>query len=227
MQEVTVAADGQVRLRMELEDGRVLEEAWERLARVPRFGPRRPPQITPALAGTAHAAQGRTSAAAVLYVGSSAEARETYVGLTRHRQEAQVVVEQDRLDALCRQRQADARLAPTEAMLLERLFAESGRYREKANVSDYVVDRPAFVRSGVIDLREPEIGLGIGRAIAAAKALANALRQVEFMPWREELFSRLLVWRNGVEHARLHSERPRPSSAVAPELRARDVSPER
>ncbi|MDX7070368.1 hypothetical protein SJZ94_24670, partial [Escherichia coli] len=80
-------------------------------ARAPRFGSRRPPRITPALAGTAHAAQGRTSAAAVLYVGSSADARETYVGLTRHRQEAQVVVERDRLDALCRQRQADARLA--------------------------------------------------------------------------------------------------------------------
>ena len=30
-----------------------LEEVWERLARAPRFGPNRPPRITPALAGTA------------------------------------------------------------------------------------------------------------------------------------------------------------------------------
>lgn len=224
---VTVAADGQVRVSLELEDGRVLDEVWERLARAPRFGPRRPPRITPALAGTAHAAQGRTSTAAVLYVGSSADARETYVGLTRHRQEARVVVERDRLDALCRQRQADARLAPTEPALLERLFAEAGRYREKANVAEFVADRPAFVRTGVVDLREPEIGLGIRRAIAAAKALARALRQVDVMLWRGELFSRLLAWRHDAERARPQMKRMPPSHADMPEPRMRDVSPER
>ncbi|MGF3027767.1 hypothetical protein ACQVP2_33850 [Methylobacterium aquaticum] len=224
---VTVAADGQVLLRLELEDGRVLEEAWERLARTPRFGPRRLPRITPALAGTAHAAQGRTSAAAVLYVGSSAEARETYVGLTRHRHEARVVVERDRLDALCRQRQADARLAPTEPMLLERLFVEAGRYREKANVSDYVADRPAFVRTGVVDLREPEIGLRIGRAIAAARSLAQALRQVDLVPRRGELFSRLLAWRHDAERAWLRSERISPNRTRDSESQTRDVSPDR
>jgi hypothetical protein len=224
---VTVAADGQVRVSLELEDGRVLDEVWERLARAPRFGPRRPPRITPALAGTAHSAQGRTSTAAVLYVGSAADARETYVGLTRHQQEARVVVERDRLDALCRQRQADARLAPTEAVLLERLFAEASRYREKANVADFVADRLAFVRSGVVDLREPEIGLGIGRAIAAARALAHALRQVDLMPRRGELFSRLVAWRHGAQRARLRSEGSRPSPAIVLEPQARDVSPER
>jgi conjugative relaxase-like TrwC/TraI family protein len=224
---VTVAADGQVRVSLELEDGRVLDEVWERLARAPRFGPRRPPRITPALAGTAHAAQGRTSTAAVLYVGNSADARETYVGLTRHRQEARVVVERDRLDALCRQRQADARLAPTEPALLERLFAEAGRYREKANVAEFVADRPAFVRTGVVDLREPEIGLGIRRAIAAAKALARALRQVDVMLWRGELFSRLLAWRHDAERARPQMKRMPPSHADMPKPRMRDVSPER
>ncbi|TGD95168.1 MobF family relaxase [Methylobacterium nonmethylotrophicum] len=224
---VMVAADGQVRLRLKLEDGRILEEVWEQLARAPRFGSRRPPRITPALAGTAHAAQGRTSAAAVLYVGSSADARETYVGLTRHRQEAQVVVERDRLDALCRQRQADARLAPTESMLLERLFAEAGRYREKANVSDYVADRLAFVRTGVIDLREPEIGLRVGRAIAAAKALAHALRRIDLMPWRGELFPRLLAWRHHPQRVQPELERAPTNPAFAREARARDVSPER
>lgn len=137
-----------------------------------------------------------------------------------------MVVERDRLDALCRQRQADARLAPTESMLLERLFAEAGRYREKANVSDYVADRLAFVRTGVIDLREPEIGLGVGRTIAAAKALANALRQVEFMPWPGELFSRLSAWRHA-ERARLHSERTSLNRARDLELQTRDVSPDR
>jgi conjugative relaxase-like TrwC/TraI family protein len=224
---VTVAADGQVRVRLELEDGRVLEEVWERLARAPRFGPRRLPRITPALAGTAHAAQGRTSAAAVLYVGSSAEARETYVGLTRHRHEARVVVERDRLDALCRQRQADARLAPTASVLLERLFAEASRYREKANVADFVADRLAFVRSGVVDLREPEIGLGIGRAITAARVLACALRQVDLTPRRDELFSRLLAWRHDAERARHQMKRMPPSRADIPVPRTRDVSPER
>ncbi len=202
VQGVIIAADGQVRLRLELEDGRVLEEAWERLARAPRFGPRRLPQITPALAGTAHSAQGRTSAAAVMYLGSSADARETYVGLTRHRHEARVVVERDRLDALCRQRQADARLAPTEPVLLERLFSEAGRYREKTNVVEFVTDRPAFVRSGVVDLREPEIGLGIGRAIAAAKALVRALRWVEAAPPRWPLLPLLLSWQREIRQRR-------------------------
>jgi conjugative relaxase-like TrwC/TraI family protein len=224
---ITREADGTVRLRLELEDGRVLEEAWERLARTPRFGPHRPPRIVPALAGTAHAAQGRTSAAAVLYVGSAPDAREVYVGLTRHRREARVVVERERLDALCRQRQADARLVPTGLMLLERLFAEAGRYREKANVADFVTDRLGFVRTGVVDVSEPEAGLGIGRAVAAARSLARALRQLDLAQPRWRLLSLLLTWRHGLERSRPQPERMPLSRAAVRGSQSRDLSPER
>lgn len=219
---VTVEADGRVRLRLELEDGRVLDEAWEQLARAPRFGPRRPPRIVPALAGTAYAAQGRTSAAAVLYAGGAPDAREVYVGLTRHRREARVVVEAERLEALCQQRQADARTVPTRTALLERLFTEAGRYREKANVVDHVADRPRFVRTGVVDLEQPEVGLGIGRAVAASRALARLLRQLELVPPRWPLVSRLLAWRHEAQRSR-----PSPGRAAVHPPWDREVSPER
>ena len=43
--------------------------------------------------------KGARSPEAVLYVGSATDAREVYVGLTRHRADATVVVERDRLEA--------------------------------------------------------------------------------------------------------------------------------
>lgn len=177
---VEVAPDGAVRVRLELEDGRVFDAAWDQLAREPRFGRKpNPPRITPALAGTAHAAQGRTCSATVQYVGSATDAREVYVSLTRHRHEARVVVERGRIDAMCRQRQSDPRVPATDTGVLERLFTEAGRYREKANAADYAVDRAAFVRTGVLELAEPPVGLGVGRAMAAARALARVLRELD------------------------------------------------
>ena len=182
--------DGSARLQLQLEDGRVLDEPWQRLSREPRFG-RKPtqPKIVHSYAGTAYAAQGRTSAAALLYVAHGTDAREVYVGLTRHRHDARVVIERDRLDAQCRQRQADPRLPATDTMVLERVFREARSYREKANVVDYAVDRVGFVRDGVLAIRERVEGLDVGRAIRAARA------------WREALtwlgFDRLIVpaWR--------------------------------
>nr|NKR04291.1 AAA family ATPase [Escherichia coli] len=93
---ITVEPEGGARLRLALEDGRALEVAWSDLAQQPRFGRKRSqPRIVHAYAGTAYAAQGRTSSAAVMYVGAATDAREIYVGLTRHRHEARVVVERD------------------------------------------------------------------------------------------------------------------------------------
>jgi ATP-dependent exoDNAse (exonuclease V) alpha subunit len=66
-----------------------------------------------AYAGTVYAAQGRTVAASVLHIASATDAREVYVGLTRHTDDAWIVVESERLDALCRRRQADPRVKPT------------------------------------------------------------------------------------------------------------------
>lgn len=169
--------DAGPRLRLRLEDGRTLDAAWEQLTREPRFG-RRPsqPKIVHAYAGTTYAAQGRTCCAAVVYLGAGPDAREVYVGLTRHRHEAHVVVERDRLDALCRQRQADARVSATDTMVLERLFKEARAYREKANVVDYAADRVAFVRDGLLGLTERvSPGVDVRRAIRAARALREAV----------------------------------------------------
>ena len=173
---ITTDPDGSMRLQLQLEDGRVLDEPWQRLSREPRFG-RKPtqPKIVHAYAGTAYAAQGRTSAAALLYVAHGTDAREVYVGLTRHRHDARVVIERDRLDAQCRQRQADPRLPATDTMVLERVFREARSYREKANVVDYAVDRVGFVRDGVLAIRERGEGLDVGRAIRAARAWREAL----------------------------------------------------
>jgi hypothetical protein len=173
---ITAEPDEAVRLRLALEDGRALEVAWSDLAQQPRFGrARSQPRIVHAYAGTAYAAQGRTSSAAVMYVGAATDAREVYVGLTRHRYEARMVVERDRLDALCRQRQADARMPATDAMVLERLFREARNYSEKANVIDYAADRVAFVREGSLGTREPiGRGLDVPRVIRAARLLREA-----------------------------------------------------
>lgn len=231
---VEVAADGGVRVRLELEDGRALDTAWEQLAREPRFGRKlNLPRVTPALAGTAHAAQGRTSSASVLYVGFATDAREVYVGLTRHRHEARVVVERGRLDALCRQRQADSRLPPTDAAVLERLFTEAGRYREKANVADYVVDRAAFVRTGVLDLAEPVADLGVGRALAAARALARVLRELGLRVGVSRLGAAMLGRRlaersrSAHEPALVATLRARLGRAAPARGRDRDLAPDR
>lgn len=169
--------DDAARLRLSLEDGRVLDVSWQDLARRSQFaGKAEPPKIVHAYAGTVHAAQGRTSAAAILYVAAPLDAREVYVGLTRHRFDARVVVERDRLDAQCRQRQADPRLAATDTAVLERLFGEARTYREKANVADYATDRLTFVRDGSLNLDAPPAhGLDVSHAVRAARALREAL----------------------------------------------------
>lgn len=181
VESITRDPDGEIRLRLKLEDGRVLDEPWRRLAREPRFGGKAPqPKLVHSYAGTVHAAQGRTSAAAVMLVAASTDAREMYVGLTRHRSDARVVVERDRLDALCRQRQADPRLPASDTTVLERLFAEARVYREKINVADYAADRIAFVRSGTLGLREQvHGGIDVTRAVRAARALRAALAQLK------------------------------------------------
>lgn len=87
-----------------------------------------------------------------------------------------MVVERDRLDALCRQRQADAWMPATDAMVLERLFREARNYSEKANVVDHAADRVAFVRDGSLETREP-IGQGVDvpRVMRAARLLREAM----------------------------------------------------
>lgn len=59
-----------------------------------------------------------------------------YVGLTRHRSDARVVVERNRLDAICRQRQADPCLPASATVMLERLFAKNATIKRYHYESD-------------------------------------------------------------------------------------------
>lgn len=160
-------------LRLRLENGRVVQAAWSELTRE-RTGRQKPvPRISHGYAGTAYSVQGRTAAATILYIGRQTDAREVYVGLTRHQHDAHIVVEADRLDAACRQRQQDVRLAPTRTAMLERLFREAAQYREKPNVIDYMADRPEFIATGKILLAEPDDRWNILKSLHAGRQFAR------------------------------------------------------
>lgn len=164
------------RVTLDLDDGRRVEGKWHELAREPRYGRKRtPPRIVHSYAGTAHSVQGRSAAASVVHIARETDAREVYVSLSRHRHDTRIIVERDRLDALCRQRQADPRLPASDVAIQERLFAEAARYRDKANVIEHVADREAFLRRGDLRLLREERSRMTG-ALTAARLLRDALR---------------------------------------------------
>ena len=169
---------GQPKVAVRLDDGRLIEEPWASLVREQTGRVPNPPRISPAYAGTAYSVQGRTSAAAVLYVAKPTDARETYVGLTRHKIDACVIVERDRLEAAARKRQTDVRLAPSENAIRERLFTEARSYAEKANVADYVEDRIDFMRTGQIEIRRDASSLNLGRVARTAQRIFEAAREI-------------------------------------------------
>ncbi|MBL7405368.1 conjugal transfer protein, partial [Escherichia coli] len=140
------------------------------------------PRISLGYAGTAYAVQGRTCAATIYCGFTAGDARELYVGLTRHRQEAHLVIERERLEAAVRVRQVDPRLTPSTAELQERLFVEARRYTEKVNVVDHVEDRAAFVRSGAIPPPRTEMRLDLQSGFAAARALRRVLQEMSEVP---------------------------------------------
>jgi conjugative relaxase-like TrwC/TraI family protein len=162
------------KVAVRLDDGRLIEERWTLLIREQRRRKPLPPRITSAYAGTAYSVQSRTSAAAVLYVAKPTDARELYVGLTRHKIDARIVAERDRLEAAVRQRQSDIRVAPTETAIRERLFTEARSYAEKANVADYVDDRIAFMHTGRIEIRRDGHSLNLRRVALAAQRIFDA-----------------------------------------------------
>jgi conjugative relaxase-like TrwC/TraI family protein len=163
---------GAIRLAIRLEDGRLIEDAWSGFAQQRRRRHAGIPRIVHAVAGSAYSVQGRTAPATVHYIASAADARETYVGLTRHRHDVRIVVESDRLDAACRARQEDPRMAPTRSSVLECLFNEARRYHEKANVVDHVSDRMKFIESGAVELPRSDGRFNI-------RAIVEAARRVE------------------------------------------------
>ena len=168
-------ADGSATLRVRLEDGRIVEQPWQAFARPVPGRETRPPRAVHAYAGTAYSVQGRTAAASVHYVGAATDAREVYVALTRHRKDVRIVVERDRLDAACRQRQADPRMPPLASALDERLFAEASQYSEKANVVDFVADRTRFTATGIVTPPDEKVERRGPKLLEAARSLREAL----------------------------------------------------
>jgi ATP-dependent exoDNAse (exonuclease V) alpha subunit len=172
-------ADGSVHLTIRLEDGRVIQDAWSGFAQPWRRRHAGIPKIVHAIAGSAYSFQGRTSLAAVYHIASATDARETYVALTRHRQDVRIVVESERLYADCRARQEDPRIYPTSVALQERLFNEARRYNEKANVVDYVEDRSRFIESGRVELPRPRGNFSMALVVEAARRLELAARSLK------------------------------------------------
>jgi hypothetical protein len=156
-----------------------------------------PPRISLAYAGTAYSVQARTSAAAVLYIAKPTDAREVYVGLTRHKIDAYVIVERDRLAAAVERRHLDARATASPIAIRERLFEEAGSYAEKANVADYIADRIEFMRTGKIDIRPDVTSLNLGRIARAAQRIFEAAREIS-----SDRSLNLPVWRltEGIRH---------------------------
>lgn len=166
-------SSGSTRVGVRLEDGRLIQDAWAGFANKRRHHHAGIPKIVHGIAGSAYAAQGRTVAGAVHYIGSATDARETYVALTRHRHDVRIVVESERLAAACRMRQEDPRNSPTKSALLERLFEEAARYHEKANVVDFAADRVEFIEMGTFSRPKSKVNLNILAAFDASRRLED------------------------------------------------------
>jgi len=169
---------GSIRVAIRIEDGRLIEDAWSGFAQQRRRRHAGIPKIVHAVAGSAYSVQGRTTRATVHYIASAADARETYVALTRHRRDVRIVVERDRLDAACRARQEDPRMAPTRSAMLEVLFNEARRYSEKANVVDHAADRMNFIETGSINVPRPRGRFNIAAAVEANRRIELAAQFV-------------------------------------------------
>lgn len=173
-----IGSDGHdMKVSVRLDDGRLIDTTWASLVREQRGRVPNPPRISSAYAGTAYSVQGRTSTAAVLYIAKPTDARETYVALTRHRIDACVVAERDRLEAAVRKQQLDTRVTASDTAVRERLFTESRSYAEKANVADYVADRIEFMNTGKIDIRRDARSLNLSRVARAGQRIFEAVRE--------------------------------------------------
>lgn len=170
--------DAEVRLAVRLEDGRLIETPWTSLTRDRGERSPLPPRVSLAYAGTAYSVQGRTSAATVLYLAKPTDAREIYVGLTRHKTDAFVIAERNRLESTVLKQKLDRRNAPTEIAIREKLFREAASYAEKANVVDFADDRIEFARTGQLQMGREAASLNLGRVALAARRLLEAAREI-------------------------------------------------
>ena len=191
-------------LAVRLDDGRVIEEQWTSLVREQRGRLTVPPRISLAYAGTAYSVQGRTSAAAVLYIAKPTDAREVYVGLTRHKTDARVIVEQDRLAAIVQKTSTILKFVASDVTLRERLFAESRTYAEKPNVVDYVNDRQEFIRTGSVILQPFIYSLSTARIARATQRFAEIMRVLS-----DFTASNVLIPRRALNAMNANREMPR------------------
>jgi conjugative relaxase-like TrwC/TraI family protein len=189
---------GQRKVAIRLDDGRLIDEPWASLVREQPGRLASPPRISSAYAGTAYSVQARTSAAAVLYIARPTDAREVYVGLTRHKIDAYIVAERDRLEAAVQRRQIDVHTAASPTAVRERLFTEARSYAEKANVADYAADQIEFMRTGKIDTRPNVTSLNLGRIAQAAQRIFEAAREIS-----SDRSLNLPIWRltQSIRHA--------------------------
>jgi conjugative relaxase-like TrwC/TraI family protein len=177
---------GGATVTFKLDDGRMISDDWSNLSVPGPSGAKRTPRIAHAYAGTIYSAQGRTVASTVTYVAAATEARELYVGMTRHRSDARVIVERERLEAKVKQRQADPRAPATSAAIYSAFFSEANRYQEKRNVADYVDDRETFARTGIVQTPAPTRGLSVLNEVRTVRSLGREAH------WRDRALSRQL-----------------------------------
>lgn len=218
---------GSIQVAFRLEDGRLIEDAWSGFAQQRRRRHAGIPKIVHSIAGSAYSVQGRTASATVHYIASAADARETYVALTRHREDVRVVVERDRLDAACRARQVDPRMAPTRPAMREVLFDEARRYSEKANVVDHVVDRMNFVETGLIDLPRSRGRFNVAAAMDATRRIEIAaqvigVRSRNLVAQLRQLAKRILPDRGMPETVKTIMEKVQSWTHGRPSTRMRD-----
>jgi hypothetical protein len=119
-------------------------------------------------------------------------------GLTRHKIDAYVVAERDRLEAAVQRRQIDVHTAASPTAVRERLFTEARSYAEKANVADYAADRIEFMRTGKIDIRPNVTSLNLGKIAQAAQRIFEAAREIS-----SDRSLNLPIWRltQSIRHA--------------------------
>lgn len=89
---------GNVVVTLKTADGQLIQTGWQELSPVYK-GRTQPPRIVHAYASTVNGAQGRTVAAAVYAAVTEPDARELYVGLTRHAQDARIVIDKALVEA--------------------------------------------------------------------------------------------------------------------------------
>ena len=223
---------GSIRVAIRLEDGRLIEDVWSGFAQQRRRRHAGIPKIVHGIAGSAYSVQGRTAQATVHYIASAADARETYVALTRHRHDVRIAVESDRLDATCRARQEDPKMVPTRLAMLEVLFNEARRYSEKANVVDHAADRVNFIETGSIDLPRSGGSFNISAAVNATRRIELAARSVSarsrnLAAQLRQLAKRILPDRGMPETVKTIIEKVQCWAHGQPSTRLRDIQPSR